>query len=508
MPIKLPEKLEKLFEEALYAVFLVNEKGTIEYSNKKYAELCNSTTDKIIGKNIEQVCRHKFAHVLETGDAELFQVLEINGKVLAVNKIPIKENGKVIGAVGLALCDNLSQFKGLLKRIEGLEKDVESYRAYLRGIYSSRYTIADILGDSEEIEIAKDRLIEASKYSFPVLLDGESGTGKELFAHALHNLSGRRDKNFVRINCAAIPKDLLESELFGYEPGAFSGAGKGGKPGKIELSDGGTLFLDEISDLPLEMQAKLLRVIQEKELERIGATQLNYVDFRLVSSSNKDLAGMVGEMSFRKDLYFRINGIHIHIPPLRERVRDILRLCQSILTKLSADQSVPPKALSESALKILMSYHWPGNVRELINVMYHAVTHSRCETINPQDLPSGLVKAPSNYPVPLDRSFFKNISMEAEKYALCYLLKEADYNISRAADTLGIHRTALYKKLKRHGLEMKGSHIIFRQLTKKNDKPGNANVAQERDLSWQQIGLLENLVQSFNWTVMKNGIFK
>ena len=496
MATEVENKLERIFEDALCAMFFVDNKGVIRYANKKYAQMCRTTKEILLGKSIERVCKNEFIHVLRTGEAEFGKILDVNGRLTVVNRIPMKEDGKIIGAVGLALCDNLSQFKGLLKRIEGLEKNIESYKQQLKEAYSSRYTLSNIVGKSKAIQIVKKLSVEASKYPFSVLITGESGTGKELFAHAIHHLSDRRRHNFVRINCAAIPRDLLEAELFGYEAGAFSGAGRNGKPGKIELAHKGTLFLDEISELPFVMQAKLLRVIQEKELERVGGRKLRLVDFRLITATNRNLEKMIKKKEFREDLYYRLNVIQIHIPPLRERPEDLLPTSEHILKNLCRDQQIPEKEISKQALEVFLDYQWPGNVRELSNVLQYAMIYARNSVIGVDNLPDSVRTFSSENTIGFDRNYFRNIVESAEKKALCYLIRMAGYNVNGAAKMIGVHRTALYKKLKKYGLRVNGSNGFITEHRIRN-RPGHLDhISDEKVLFSQETAFLENILHS------------
>jgi len=498
MATKVETKLEKIFEDALYAMFFVDNKGVIRYANKKYAQMCRTTKEILLGKNIERVCKNEFIHVLRTGEAEFGKILDLNGKLTVVNRIPMREGGEIVGAVGLALCDDLSQFKGLLEKIEHLEKNVKSYKQQLKEAYSSRYTLSNIIGESKTIRVAKKLSIEASKYPFPVLITGESGTGKELFAHAIHHLSDRKRHNFIRINCAAIPKDLLESELFGYEPGAFSGAGRNGKPGKIELAHKGTLFLDEISELPFDMQAKLLRVIQEKELERVGGRKLRFVDFRLIAATNGNLEKMIKKKEFREDLYYRLNVIRIHAPSLRERPQDLLPTSQHILENLCSDQKIPEKKISKQALEVFLDYQWPGNVRELSSVLQYAMVYAEDSVIGVDSLPDSVLAFSSENTIDFDRNYFRNIIEGAEKKALCYLIRKADYNVNGAANMIGVHRTALYKKLKKYGLRVNGSNGFVTEHRKRNRLGHLDHISNEKVLFSQETAFLENILHSID----------
>jgi transcriptional regulator with PAS, ATPase and Fis domain len=339
----------------------------------------------------------------------------------------------------------------LARKLSVLESKVEFYEKELYSLRSTRYTVDSIIGVSESIKFLKKEALRASGNNLPVLITGESGTGKELFAQAIHHASRRKIHPFIRINCAAIPKDLLESELFGYERGAFTGAKSEGKPGKFELAQYGTVFLDEIGDLPLEMQPKLLRVLEEKEFERVGGNAIIKSDFRLIAASNQNLEDMLADGRFRKDLYYRLNVIPIHIPPLRKRREDIIPLTKHLLTRIAQEASLSPIDLHPQAEEALMRYDWPGNVRELINVIERILSSLEDNIIRYSDIPfylqqgQGAVKTSEN-------PSLKKIQRRAEKETILHALKSTNYNKSRAAGLLGIHRTLLYKKMKKYGL--------------------------------------------------------
>jgi transcriptional regulator with PAS, ATPase and Fis domain len=313
---------------------------------------------------------------------------------------------------------------------------------------SSKYTINHIVGKTEKIIELKRSALKAAQTNAPVLIIGESGTGKELFAHAIHYASDRRPYPFIRLNCAAIPKDLLEAELFGYEPGAFTGAGSKGKPGKFELAHRGSIFLDEISDLPIEMQPKLLRVLEEKETERLGGTRLTKCDFRLIAATQEDLEKCVEEGKFRKDLYYRLNVIPIQIPPLRERKEDIPVIADHLILTLNKDLGTNVTKISPEVLNIFENYDWPGNVRELSNILERILYSIDDESIQIRHLPIFL-KSIGTASTKLQPTLLKRLRDDMEKEALLHAIRISKDNKNRAARLLGIHRTALYKKMKR-----------------------------------------------------------
>ncbi|MBU2451783.1 MAG: sigma 54-interacting transcriptional regulator, partial [Proteobacteria bacterium] len=315
-----------------------------------------------------------------------------------------------------------------------------------------------IIGKSDEINCLKSEARNAALNDSTVLVTGESGTGKELFSQAIHNASLRRQHPFIRINCAAIPKDLLESELFGYDEGAFTGAKAKGKPGKFELANNGTIFLDEIGDLPLDMQPKLLRVLEEKEFERIGGTKIMKSDFRVICATNQNLEDLMEKQKFRKDLFYRLNVIPIYIPPLRERPKDIIPLAEHLLKKMALAANRPQMDIEKNAAQELKKYDWPGNARELSNVLERAMYSSDNNTIYKGDLPFNLDFDTKNHGGKT-KPTLKNAQSQAQVKAIYQALAKTNYNKAKAAKLLGIHRTLLYKKMKEYhiGLQPVGS---------------------------------------------------
>jgi transcriptional regulator with PAS, ATPase and Fis domain len=289
---------------------------------------------------------------------------------------------------------------------------------------------------------------KAAKGRSTVLIRGESGTGKELFAHAIHNSSARSTGKFIVVNCAAIPEDLLESEFFGYEDGAFTGARPKGKLGKFDLANGGTLFLDEIGDMSLGLQAKLLRVLQEREFYRVGGTVKIKVDVRIIAATNRNLEEMVKDGFFREDLYYRLNVISLNVPPLRNRPYDIDHLFGQFMIEFNQVLGTSISGMEARAREALLDYDWPGNVRELRNVMERAMTFSETGKIKYEDLPDYLLKQVPNKEAVLNMSLFENAELEAIKKALV----QVHGNKVQAARLLGISRSGLYEKIKKYKL--------------------------------------------------------
>jgi len=303
-----------------------------------------------------------------------------------------------------------------------------------------------LVGESPAMEKLREQIRRIAPSQGRVLITGENGAGKELVAQAIHALSKRASGPFVKLNCAAIPRDLLESELFGYEKGAFTGAITT-KKGRLELADGGTLFLDEIGDLALEAQAKLLRALETGEIERVGGTRTAQVDVRLLAATNKDLQEAVRNGDFREDLYFRLNVLPLVVPPLRERRGDVARIAEYFLTRFCAAEGALTKHLSADGVELLDDYHWPGNVRELRNLMERAAVLVPGESVVAADLLPWLEARPED-----DDSGLKGKVARSESESIRRALEAADWNVTQAASGLGIDRTNLHRKMRKYGI--------------------------------------------------------
>jgi len=333
----------------------------------------------------------------------------------------------------------------------------------LREEYSARYGFPRIVGEHASIREVSQQIQRVAGTDSTVLLLGESGTGKELFARAVHHLSPRREQPFVALNCAAIPEGLVENELFGHEKGAFTGAGAR-KIGKMDLAHRGTLFLDEIGELPLAIQAKLLRVLEERRFERVGGTQSIEVDVRIVVATNRDLRRLIEEKLFREDLYFRISAVPLTIPPLRERGNDVLLLAQSFLERFSREFAKPGLELSTEASERLAGYRWPGNVRELQNTLERAVILADGLSIHAdglqlpatrpdaESLPGGMLPASFSWEGSLEEITGRAVA-HVERVVLESALRECKWNKTRAAEKLGVSPKTLLAKLRAVGLE-------------------------------------------------------
>lgn len=445
------EIYQLIFENPHEAIIFVDTEGRIRLINEGYARFLGFSRESLLGKHIkEAVPQSKIPEVLNSGEAQFGDIWEINGKKVAVSRLPIYKGNKLIGVLGKSLFkDEYSLIHKFMQKVRALENELTYYREELDRQRGARYTIDEIIGESSCMNRLKEKVKKVAATSSTVLITGESGTGKELIAHAIHNASPRRNRPFVRVNCASIPEELLESELFGYEEGSFTGARKGGKPGKFEIARGGTIFLDEVGDMNTSMQAKLLRVLQEKEVERLGGDKPVPVDVRVIAATNKDLETMVCNHQFRADLYYRLNVVLLQIPPLRERKEDIPLLISYLLRKLARRLGAPEKEISAEAAQLFKRYDWPGNVREMENILEQAINLSSRDVLTPADFPA-LIKRLSGHST--DKPLHLSAALErAEIEAIQNALQHTGDNKKEAARLLGIHRSVLYRKLKKYG---------------------------------------------------------
>jgi PAS domain S-box-containing protein len=449
---ELQEKIlfyETILDNIYNGVMITDPNGKIIFFSKTYGNFLGIKPKEAIGRNCTDVIENtRMDIVAKTNTPEINLPHRIMGQDMVVQRIPIEMNGELVAVYGQVMFKDVRDVQTLARKLNLLESKVEFYEKELQSLRSSKYTINNIVGKSEKLVDLKRLALKAAKTNAPVLLIGESGTGKELFAHSIHYASDRRPHPFIRLNCAAIPKDLLEAELFGYEPGAFTGAGNKGKPGKFELAHRGSIFLDEISDLPLEMQPKLLRVLEEKEMERLGGTSLTKCDFRLIAATNENLDRCVKEGKFRKDLYYRLNVIPIQIPPLRERKEDIPIIAEHLIQIINKDLGTHVTKISPEVINIFKNYDWPGNVRELGNILERIIYITEGDTIQFRHLPFFLQSMRENSNK-LQPTLLKNLREDMEKEALLHAIRVSNDNKNKAARLLGIHRTALYKKMKK-----------------------------------------------------------
>lgn len=452
--------LEAILYATNDAITVVNEKGNGILINPAYTKITGLTEADVIDKPASvAVTEGESMHlkVLQTRQQVRGVRLKMGPmkKEVVVNVAPVIMEGKLRGSVGII--QDISEIMQLSEELACARKLIRHLQA--------KYTFDDIIGSSEQIKAAIAQAKHASDTPATVLLRGESGTGKELFAHAIHNVSSRSRWPFVRVNCMAIVQSLLESELFGYEEGAFTGAVRGGKKGYFEEADGGTIFLDEIGDMDLALQAKLLRVLQEKEIIRVGGTNPIAINVRVIAATNANLEQKIKEGTFREDLYYRLNVVPVFIPPLRGRKKDIPILAAYLCEKIAQEYKRKVPELSPAVIDMFVTYDWPGNIRELENVVGRSIINlnSNEAMILPKHIPSLIRTTKPQWPnddnmlrepeaeAPPDQTLSKLLD-STEKDILQKTLQRTKGNKTKAAKQLGIAVRSLYYKLEKHGL--------------------------------------------------------
>ena len=405
-----------------------------------------------IGQPIEQVIPNSLMRqVVESGRPIMLDIMDFGDESFVVNRLPLHdENGVIIGAVGFVLYDNPRHLAPVFSRYQQLRSELAEAERRLAEARRTKYSLSSFVGTGPSCCEVKQLARRAARTAASVLILGETGTGKELLAQAIHAASPRAAGSFVAVNIAAVPETLLEAEFFGVAPGAYTGADKRGRDGKFKLADGGTLFLDEIGDMSLALQAKLLRTLQEREIEPVGSNRLISIDVRIIAATSRNLEKMVSNGEFRADLYYRLNVITLNTPSLRDRVEDLPMLAEYLLESICRQQGVPLRGISVAAIDRLAAYDWPGNVRELANVLERALLVSDSDCLEPVDF-EGVMPAPKVRAAG-KRFEIAEVVAQAEREAIAAALRSTRGNKAQAAKVLGISRAALYEKIAVLGL--------------------------------------------------------
>ena len=449
--------------------------GTIKFMTEDLQERVTaisgeSSFDSVIGKNIRDVHpSSKVIDMLENGTDNDIGIYTTMGIINVSRMKTIHKGKKSIGVIDFDVFYNTQDLKNALDKLSGFVKEnnmdlsdsLDLFNVKDNRLRKMKYTISDILGESSAIDDLKKRLFHMADSDSTVLIEAETGCGKELVAHAIHNLSKRRKNPMIEINCAAIPENLFEAELFGYEEGSFTGAKRGGKEGKLELAEKGTLFLDEVDKMPYNMQPKLLRVLQEKEFSRIGG-KMKKMDVRIIAASNRNLLSLVREGKFREDLYYRLNIIRMSIPPLRERKEDIPILVRQEINEMNRKLNKNINGISPQVMRLFNNYSWPGNVRELQHAVEHAMSilPDDATTITSSYLPEHILHLTKIRPAVQGKTTQQKPSLSStvhsfERNAICDALLETGGKISEAARMLGVSRQTLQYRMKRNGIDVK-----------------------------------------------------
>ena len=470
--------VESLFQhlsDACVGLIVVDKDARVAWIGERYLELLGYPKDTL-GKPVEEVIPNsQMRRVVETGQPMLLDLMDVGKRTIVVTRLPLRdEDGSLIGAIGFALFDRADRLRPLMSKYQKLQDELTRTRQELAHERRAKYSLSQMIGNSDSMREVKRLARRAAQMDSTVLLLGETGTGKELLAHAVHAASPRADAPFVGVNVAAIPENLLEAELFGVAPGAFTGADRRMREGKFQLANGGTLFLDEIGDMPLPLQAKLLRVLQEREFEAVGSNKVVRVDLRIVAATSRDLAALVRDKQFRADLYYRLNVVPITLPPLRERAEDIGSIADRILDELALASSTPSRELLPEAVAALEAHDWPGNVRELHNVLERVVAMSDDPTLTAEhiraalppslgDEPDGaadgaastaMLRSAGGSPRPLN-----DVLKDTERAAILGALARTGGVKAQAAKLLGISRASLYERMQALGIreDLQGS---------------------------------------------------
>lgn len=449
--------LATVLDAAYEGLLVINNEGYITMVNQSFANLLEDSSRNLVGKHVTQVIQDsRMPKVVQTGVAEVGELQRLKGRDVIIQRVPIVKDGKTLGAVGKIMFKDVAELNALVAKVSSLHTELAYYKEEIEKYRGARYGLSNIIGECKKMADLKDTIRRIAHSNSTVLLRGETGTGKELVAHAIHIESPRRHGPFVQVNCAAIPEHLLESELFGYEEGAFTGAKKGGQIGKFQLAHRGTIFLDEIGDMSLPLQAKLLRVLQEKEIEKLGATKTTVIDVRIIAATNTDLETLMKSGSFREDLYYRLNVVNLNLPPLRDRLEDLPLLVEHFCKKFQEGFGIELAGIADEVMNAFQAYHWPGNVRELEHVLERAFNMMENSRITINDLPLYLRQQilRSDLGQAVSPPTLQEVLEETEREALKEALKATKGNKVQAAQRLGISRAWLYRLLGKHQLDL------------------------------------------------------
>jgi len=432
-------------------VFVVDTTGSLQFVNEVGAQLLDTTPDQMVGKPlVDYIPETRLDEVARSGVPEV-DVCRIKGKSCISSRVPIRKDGKPVGAVGIVYRGDNMVTGEIARKWLSLQQQVKYYREQLERQGGSDQSNFDmIITVNEEFAHIKKEAQRVARSSSTVLLTGESGVGKDMFARAIHAASPRRRRPFVKVNCAAIPETLLESELFGYAPGSFTGALKNGKPGYFEQAHEGTIFLDEIGEMPLSIQAKILQVIQEKQFVRVGGTKTQKVDVRIIAATNRNLREAMARGEFREDLYYRLNVIEFSLPSLRARPEDIIPLAEAFIQKYNAILGTQVTGITSKAQEALKQYSWPGNIRELENAIERAANYVWEGDIDIEHLPKHILLQSGK--ASAEKSTYKDMLKEVDKEIILETLQKTNGNKSAAARMLKLSRSAFYEKLIKYGL--------------------------------------------------------
>ncbi len=452
------DKDYEFFLENILGLMVINAEGKVVYMNRQCSDYIKMDQEKSLGKYITDVFPPSKMQELLTGDKTInTDFYFYDGRMSVSTQAQLRKNGEIVGVLEYDIVQELDSLEDILgKYALALNDEMKYYREQFRNLRRTKYSIENLVGSSKKMEDLRKQIELAATSNSTVIITGETGTGKELVAHSIHNLSSRKLDSFVKINAANFPEALAESEFFGYEDGAFTGAKKGGKKGKFELANGGTLFIDEVSQLPMALQPKLLRVLQEREIDRVGGEKSIPVDVRIIAATNEDLSEQVKISKFREDLYYRLNVFNIEVPPLRERPEDLPELVMSRIEQLNPEMGKSITKVDGNVYHYLIKYEWPGNVRELFNIIEKAMNFANGDTLKLEHFRSGAFRETMDLgelyklgnPIEI-------VKREAERKLIMQVLEMFENNKTKAAAYLKISRPLLYQKMQRLGISRK-----------------------------------------------------
>ncbi|MDD2585748.1 MAG: sigma 54-interacting transcriptional regulator [Syntrophomonadaceae bacterium] len=452
---KIFKELNAIMNASDDGIFVTDGQGCVIYLNKACERIDNVKAEYVIGKNMKDLIASGYysesvaLKVLEKGSVVNILQTTINGKEIMATGTPIKENGEIIMVVVNAR--DITELIHVRKKLEEIQQKARQVETEVELLRKQHLATGEVVFRSPLMQRILSVIIRIATFDSTILIEGESGVGKEVISKLIHRNSKRKDGPFIKIDCSSIPENLLESELFGYEKGAFTGANKEGKMGLIELANKGTLFLDEIGELSLMLQAKLLRTIQDREIVRLGGKGRIPVDIRIIAATNKNLAEMVEQKTFREDLYYRLNVVPIYVPPLRDRKEDIYPLILSFVEKFNHDYGLA-KSIDQNTIKYLLEYSWPGNVRQLANVIERILVTTESTIIDPSALPLYLKNQPQTIAISTSSSL-KEALDEYEKKVLLEVMKKSK-STHEMAKVLEIDASTIRRKLKKHRIKI------------------------------------------------------
>ena len=445
-----------LIMENVYGLVTIDMDGIVTYINRQVCNFCGIDYEwASSGRHVNEVFPFsKMTETLRTKEPSNMEFYHYNGITSASMRHPLIKDVEMVGVIEYDVFYDMEMVEAFVNHYIDLDEEIKYYKEAARDYQQTKYSLDNIVGKSVPMLNLKEKIKIVANSNSTVLVTGETGTGKELVAHSIHDASKRRLRNFIKMNAASLPESLAESELFGYTEGAFTGARKGGKKGKFEMANHGTLFIDEINAMPLSLQPKLLRALQEGEIDRVGSAESIPVDVRIIAATNKDLKEMVDRGEFREDLYYRLNVVELEVPPLRERKEDIKELVDLFIEQQNNMLGKQVTGIEDKAIETLKKYDWHGNVRELQNVIEKTMNYAVGNVIRDSELIFSMgsqtptINKLKDYDSPIEIA-----KRSAERELILETLDKVGGNKSQAAKLLKISRPLLYQKMERLGIK-------------------------------------------------------